>query len=90
MSAHTTTTAALVGMTVDQLLAADGADDRIPRIVAAAERHAESVIAFAGDPSRVPAFHAYGIEAVAVATDLALLDLGVRQALGDGNASSVT
>jgi hypothetical protein len=38
------------------------------------------VVSFAGEPSRVPAFRALGIEALAVATDLALLDLGIERA----------
>jgi 4-hydroxy-2-oxoheptanedioate aldolase len=70
-----------LGTTVDELLAATGDDDPIPTIVRAAERQGKRVVAFAGDPARVPAFRAFGIGAVAVATDLALLDLGSRQVI---------
>jgi 4-hydroxy-2-oxoheptanedioate aldolase len=68
---------------VDDLLAATGPDDPIPRILAAAEQHGKLVVSFAGEPSLVPAFRALGIEALAVATDLAPLDLGTDRALGD-------
>jgi 4-hydroxy-2-oxoheptanedioate aldolase len=69
-----------LGTTVDDLLAATGPDDPIPRIRAMADRHEKLVVSFAGEPSRVPAFRALGIEALAVATDLALLDLGIEHA----------
>jgi 4-hydroxy-2-oxoheptanedioate aldolase len=72
-----------LGTSVGDLLAATGPDDPIPRIRAAAERHGRLVVSFAGEPSRVPAFRAQGVEALAVATDLALLDLGIHRALGD-------
>ena len=69
-----------LGITIDDLLA-DRADDApIPRIVHATAAHDKTVIAFAGDPARVPTFRAFGIHALAVATDLGLLDLGSRQA----------
>ena len=71
-----------LGMTIDELLAATGDDDPIPTIVASGARHGKHVIAFAGVPSRVPAFEAFGIAALAVATDLALLRLGAERALG--------
>jgi 4-hydroxy-2-oxoheptanedioate aldolase len=70
-----------IGMSIDDLLAATDADAPIPRVLAAAARHGRTVVSFAGDPSRVPALRSFGIEAVAVATDLALLDLGIRDAL---------
>ena len=73
-----------LGFAIDDLLAATGDDDPIPTIVAAAARHGRTVIAFAGVPERAPAFRAFGIEALAVATDLGLLDLGADRALGAG------
>ena len=71
-----------LGMTIDELLAATGDDDPIPTVVASGARHGKHVIAFAGVPSRAPAFEAFGITALAVATDLALLRLGAERAMG--------
>ena len=51
--------------------------------MAAARAAWQDVIAFAGVPERAPAFRAFGIEALAVATDLALLRLGADRALGN-------
>jgi len=63
-----------VGTSLDALLTDGSPDAPIPTIVRAAQRHGRVVAAFAGDPARVPAFRALGVHALAVITDLGLLD----------------
>ena len=70
-----------LGITIDALLSDPGDDAPIPTIVRAAERHGRTVVAFAGEPARVPAFRAFGIDALAVTTDIGLLELGARSAI---------
>lgn len=70
-----------LGVDIDHLLADDSPTGPVPRIIAAARRNGRDVAAFAGDPSRVPALRALGIDRVAVATDIALVALGARAVL---------
>lgn len=70
-----------LGLGLDALLADDSPDGPVGRILAAARRHDIEVAAFAGDPSRVPALRALGIDRIAVATDIALVALGARAVL---------
>ena len=70
-----------LGTTVDALL-----DDRSPgsplgEVVAAAERHGILVAAFAGTPANARRLRAHGIHCLAVTTDLAVVDEGVRALL---------
>ena len=70
-----------LGTTVDRLLTDASTDAPLPLIVAAATRHHKTVAAFAGSPDRVPALRDHGIDALAVATDSVLLQLGAEHAL---------
>lgn len=70
-----------LGRDLDDVLADHAPGAPIPRIVAAAAASGRTVAAFAGDPSRVNALRAHGIRAIAVATDIALTDLGARAVL---------
>ena len=70
-----------LGRDLDDVLADRSAGAPIPRMVAAAAASGRTVAAFAGDPSRVNALRAQGIRAIAVATDIALTDLGARAVL---------
>ena len=70
-----------LGTTVDALL-----DDRSPgsplgEVVAAAGRHGILVAAFAGTPANARRLRAHGIHCLAVTTDLAVVDEGVRALL---------
>ena len=70
-----------LGTTVDALL-----DDRSPgsplgEVVAAAKRHGILVAAFAGNPANARRLRAHGIHCLAVTTDLAVVDEGVRALL---------
>lgn len=70
-----------LGRDLDDLLADHTPGAPIPRIVAAAAGHGRTVAAFAGDPAKVEPLRAHGIHAIAVATDIALTDLGARAVL---------
>lgn len=70
-----------LGMSLDDLLADTSDSGPAGRILAAARGHGVEVAAFAGDPSRVPALRALGIDRIAVATDIALVALGAQQVL---------
>lgn len=79
-----------LGRTLDDVLGDHAADAPIPRIVAAAAAAGRTVAAFAGDPSKVAPLRAHGIEAIAVATDIALTDLGARAVLSTSQAPPVS
>ncbi|MGO1166126.1 MAG: HpcH/HpaI aldolase family protein [Janibacter sp.] len=70
-----------LGVSIDELLSDTAPSGPVPRILAAARRHGGDVAAFAGDPSRVPALRALGIDRIAVSTDIALVALGAQQVL---------
>lgn len=71
-----------LGTQLPALLAADGADDPLPTIVAAARRTGVRAGAFAGEPARADRLRELGFEAVAVATDATLLAHGAAAVLG--------
>lgn len=70
-----------LGISIDELLDDDSPSGPVPRIRAAAHRNGSEVAAFAGDPSRVPALRALGIDRIAVATDIAVVSLGAQRVL---------
>ncbi|WP_216848109.1 MULTISPECIES: aldolase/citrate lyase family protein [unclassified Rathayibacter] len=71
-----------LGRDVSDLLAADGPEDPLPRIAAAARRAGKGAGAYAGDPERARQLRALGFPRVAVATDQSLIALGTTVALG--------
>ncbi|WP_181110273.1 MULTISPECIES: HpcH/HpaI aldolase/citrate lyase family protein [unclassified Rathayibacter] len=70
-----------LGRDLSDLLAADGPDDPLPRIAAAARRAGKGAGAYAGDRERARLLRALGFPRVAVATDQSLIALGTAAAL---------
>jgi 4-hydroxy-2-oxoheptanedioate aldolase len=67
-----------LGRTPDELLAADGPDDPLPRVLRAAAEAGIGCGAFAGEPVRAARLLELGFASVAVTTDRDLLARGVR------------
>jgi 4-hydroxy-2-oxoheptanedioate aldolase len=70
-----------LGTEVDALLADEAEDAPLRRVVAAAAAAGIAAGAFGGTPERARALAGLGFEYVAAATDVELVDLGVRAAL---------
>lgn len=70
-----------LGSTVDDLLAADGPDDPLPRIVAAARRHGRVASVFGATAERSNRLAELGFTSIAVTTDLLALGVGARSVL---------
>ncbi|PPG18263.1 hypothetical protein C5C74_09220 [Rathayibacter sp. AY1E8] len=77
-----------LGRDLSDLLAADGPDDPLPRIAAAARRAGKGAGAYAGDRERAGLLRALGFPRVAVATDQSLIALGTAAALDADAADS--
>ena len=71
-----------LGTTADALLADRTPDGPLGRVVAAAQRQGILVGGFAGTPERAALMAEHGIGVVAVTTDIALVEAGVRAVLG--------
>lgn len=71
-----------LGVELSALLGADGPDDPLPSVIAAARRTGRRAGAFAGDPKRAGRLRDLGFEAIAVATDAGLLAHGASVVLG--------
>ncbi|AZZ54211.1 aldolase [Rathayibacter festucae DSM 15932] len=71
-----------LGRELPDLLAADGPEDPLPRIAAAARNAGLVAGAYAGDQERARQLRALGFPRVAVATDQSLIALGTAAALG--------
>lgn len=70
-----------LGTSVEDLLADTSEDGPVPTILRAASRHGKGVAAFAGHPDGVSPIHALGIDRIAVATDIALVEIGAQRVL---------
>jgi len=77
-----------LGRDLPDLLAADGREDPLPKIAAAARRTGKGAGAYAGDPERARQLRALGFSRVAVATDQSLIALGTAMALDAATAAS--
>jgi len=79
-----------LGTTVDDLLAASGADAPLHRIVAACRRAGLTLGAYGADAARSARLAELGFEYIAVTTDVAIVDSGAALALGgESSAPSV-
>lgn len=71
-----------LGMELEELLKAEGADAPLRRIIDAARAAGIRAGAFGGEPKKAAVLTALGFDSVAVSTDTVLIELGAAAALG--------